>query len=125
MFAPIFVIAAADAAVTALIGTGAPGDPVRLFPFGEAPEGVQLPYAVWRNITGGPENQLNSRPKADTFNLQVDIYGASAASVRAVTFALNNALETHGHITRWGRENRDKDTGNYHYDFDIDFIEYR
>lgn len=36
MYAPIFAVCAADPAVTALLGTS----PVRIYPFGEAPEGA-------------------------------------------------------------------------------------
>ncbi|EPN30837.1 hypothetical protein A245_45243, partial [Pseudomonas syringae pv. actinidiae ICMP 19096] len=52
MAAPIFAVCAADPAVQALLGTS----PTRLYPFGEAPEGVAKPYAVWQVIGGNPEN---------------------------------------------------------------------
>ena len=45
---PIFPVCAADPAVQALLGAG----PTRLWPWGEAPQGVTLPYAVWRVIPG-------------------------------------------------------------------------
>lgn len=120
MFAPIYDIVSVEAAVKAVLG-----DPVRLYPFGEAPQDVVKPYAVWQNISGGPENYLGDRPDADKFDIQVDIYGLSAASVRAIAKALNDALETKAYITRWGNENRVPVTKNYHYDFDVQFITYR
>lgn len=122
MFAPLFDIAAASAEVRALLGSGLPGDPVRIYPFGQAPQGVVKPYVVWRNISGLPLNHLNSRPKTDNFNIQVDVYGSGVASVRAVTIALNDALETQAHIVRWGQEGKDPTTGNNRFDFDVDFF---
>ena len=82
MNAPIFEIAVASSAVRALLGTGSVGDPLRLYSFGDAPQGVALPYAVWRNISGEPFNHLHSRPTQDAFNLQIDIYGADRETVR-------------------------------------------
>lgn len=122
MNAPIFEIAVASSAVRALLGTGSVGDPLRLYSFGDAPQGVALPYAVWRNISGEPFNHLHSRPTQDAFNLQIDIYGADREIVRQVTAALNAALETQAYVTRWGAANRDPQTRNYHFDFDVDFI---
>lgn len=126
MFAPIFEIAAQDATVKNLLGTGAVGDPVRLYPFGlapqEKPEDRIYPYAVWQNVSGYPENYLAGRPKEDHFTVQVDVYGKNAASVRAVSLALNNALELQAYVVRFGDEDRDRETKNYHYSFDVDFI---
>lgn len=125
MFAPIFQIVSADAAVKLLLGAGTSGHPVRFYPFGEAPSGVTLPYVVWQNIGGSPENFINDRPVEDHFICQVDVYGATAESVRLVSKALNDALETEAHIVRFGNENRDSATKNYHYDFDVEFLSKR
>src|SRR5690606_39848770 len=63
---PIFRLCAAAAGVKALLGTA----PVRLFLFGEAPEGVQKPYAVWQVVGGSPENYLAGRPDAEQHSLR-------------------------------------------------------
>lgn len=118
MFPPIFQVAAADPGVTALIGTG----PVRLYPFGEAPEGVLLPYAVWQLVSGSPENYLAGRPDMDGFTLQVDVYAATGASARAVGAALRDSIELRAHITRWGGESKDEATGRYRLSFDVDWL---
>jgi hypothetical protein len=118
MFPPIFQVAAADPGVTALLGT----DPVRLYPFGEAPEGTALPYAVWQLVSGSPENYLAGRPDMDGFTLQIDVYAAAGASARAVGEALRNAIELRAHITRWGGESKDKETGRYRLSFDVDWL---
>jgi hypothetical protein len=117
MFPPIFQVAAADPGVTALLGTA----PVRLFPFGEAPEGTPLPYAVWQLVSGSPENYLAGRPDMDGFTLQIDVYAATGASARAVGAALRDSIELRAHITRWGGESKDEETGRYRLSFDVDW----
>lgn len=117
MFAPIFAVCAADAAVKALLGSS----PVRLYPFGEAPEGVAKPYVVWQTIGGNPENYLGQRPDIDGFSLQVDVYGASVTQTRDTAKAIRNAIERHANIVRWGGDSRDPVTQSYRYSFDVDW----
>ncbi|MDH0337642.1 hypothetical protein A7D27_11605 [Pseudomonas sp. 1D4] len=117
MFAPIFAVCAASPAVLAALGA----DPVRLYPFGEAPEGVAKPYATWQGIGGGPENNINQAPEIDRFALQVDVFADSAASARESARALRDAIEPHAHITSWSGESRDPATGSYRYSFDVDW----
>ncbi|MDI5890600.1 DUF3168 domain-containing protein [Halomonas rhizosphaerae] len=112
---PIFPVCAADPAVTAVLGAG----PTRLWPFGEAPQGVALPYAVWRVITGAPENHLGDPPDIDSWTLQVDVYAATGSSATDVTEALRDAIEPHAHIVRWGDQDTDPATGNKHIGFDV------
>lgn len=118
MFPPIFQVAAADHGVTALLGTA----PVRLWPFGEAPEGTPLPYAVWQLVSGSPENYLAGRPDMDGFTLQIDVYAATGSSARAVGAALRDAIELTAHVTRWGGESRDEETNRYRLSFDVDWL---
>lgn len=125
MFAPIFEIASADTTVKNLLGTGGVNDPVRLYPFGLAPQNPTYPYAVWQNVSGFPENFLAGRPNEDHYTVQVDVYGNTAASVRAVALALNNALELQAYVVRFGDEDRGDATKKYHYSFDVDFIKSR
>ena len=115
MFPPIFQVAAAEPGVTALLGTG----PVRLSPFGEAPEGTALPYAVWQLVSGSPENYLAGRPDIDGFTLQIDAYAATGTSARAVGAALRDAIELRAYVTRWGGESKDEATGRYRLSFDV------
>lgn len=117
-YPPIFEICAADASVTALIGAAT----VRLFMFGLAPQGVQLPYAVWQLVGGGPENYLAGRPVTEDHAIQIDVYAASASVARQVAAAIEHAIETHCHITRYGGESRDPETMNYRSTFDVDWI---
>ncbi len=117
MFPQIFQVCAANAAVKAALGAS----PVRLYPFGEAPQGVAKPYAVWQTIGGLPENYINQRPDMDRFALQVDVYADTATAARNAAKAMRDAIEPHAHITRWGGESRDPETNNYRVSFDVDW----
>lgn len=119
MTPPIAKLCTESAAVTALLGAGTN---LRLYSFGEAPEGVAKPYAVWQVVSGSPENFLAGRPDADGFTLQVDIYGTTSTSVRQVRDAIRDAIELRANITRWGGEGRDPTTKNYRTSFDVEWI---
>jgi len=119
MTPPIFQLCSQAADVTELLGTGAN---LRLYSFGEAPEGVAKPYAVWQLVNGEPENYLAGRPDADVVTLQIDVYGTTGTTVRQVRDAIRDAIELHAYVTRWGGEGRDPATKNYRASFDVDWI---
>lgn len=118
MYPPLFTLAAADPAVTAQLGT----NPVRLFPFGEAPEDTPAPYAVWQIISGSPENYLGNVPDLDSYTLQIDVYGDTAQQVREAVRALRDCIEQHAYIVSWRDEGRDTETKDYHIGFDVDWL---
>ena len=118
MFPPIFQFVAASPAVTALLGTA----PVRFWPFGEAPQGATLPYAVWQRVGGTPENYISNVPDADGYSIQVDVYAATGSSARAVAAALRDAIEPHAHIVGWRGESKDAETKHYRFGFDVDWL---
>lgn len=118
MYPPIFVAAKADAAVTTLLGNA----PLRLYPFGEAPQGVSLPYAVWQVVNGSPENFLSGRPDIASYRLQVDVYAATGAAARSVADALEHAIELQAHVVSYNGEDRDKETRNYRSSFDVNWF---
>lgn len=125
--APIFAVCAADLGVRdALWWASAPlsmgGPHLKLYPFGEAPQGVDKPYAVWQLVTGSPENYLAGRPDMDGYTLQVDVYAATGSSARAVAEAISHAIELQACVTRWGGETRDTETKLYRSSFDIDWL---
>lgn len=119
MTPPIFQLCSQATAVTALLGSGAN---LRLYSFGEAPENVAKPYAVWQIVNGNPENYLAGRPDADGVTLQVDVYGVTGTSVRAARDAIRDAIELQANVARWGGEARDPTTKNYRTSFDVDWI---
>lgn len=121
MSPPIFQVCAADPAVTAVLGSG----PTRLFPFGEAPQGVELPYAVWQIITGYPENHLDDPPDIDQFTIQIDVYAAGVTEAREAMQAIRDAIEPHATVTNWNGERTDPDTGHRSVGMDADWFVHR
>ncbi len=117
MYPPIFQICAASTAVKAKIGAS----PVRLYPFGLAPQGVALPYVVWQPIIGSPENYLGDLPDIDKHSLQIDVYAATETSARDTAKALRDAIEPVAYVVAWRGESTDPDTQNKRFSFDVDW----
>jgi|SRR5690625_2584863 len=117
MYPPIFSIVSKSAAVKSAFGT----DPIRIYMFGLAPEGVKHPYAVWQIVGGSPENYLNETPNIDLFSVQIDVYGASVTAVRNGARALRDSIEPHAHVVSWRGESKDVETNLYRSSFDVDF----
>lgn len=118
MDVPFFQVCEADAAVLALLGSPLP----RIYPFGEAPQNVVKPYAVYQWIGGSPYNMMNCRPDADQASLQVDVYGLTTQSTTAVAKAIRHAIELDCYITSYRGDLRDEETKLYRTSFDLDWI---
>jgi hypothetical protein len=118
MAAPIFKICAAAPAVITLLGAS----PVRLYPFGEAPQGVAKPYAVWQVISGSPINYVSGRPDTDRYGLQVDVYADTGAVAEQVAAAIRRAIEPQAHVTGFNADGRDPTTKNYRKSFDVAWL---
>ncbi|PMV79619.1 MULTISPECIES: DUF3168 domain-containing protein [unclassified Pseudomonas] len=117
-YPPIFQVAAADPAVTALLGT----NPTRLYLFGIAPDTPVGTYCVWQVINGSPENFLAGRPDTEAYGLQIDVYASTASAARAAGHAIEYAVELAATITNYNGETKDAETGLYRYSFDVDWI---
>ena len=118
MYPPIFAIAAAYSPLTALLGV--PPD-MRFYPFGEAPQGVIYPYAVWQTAYGTPENYLSGRPDIDNWGVQIDVYAKDEAAARDVAEKLRDALELSAHVVAWRGESQDPQTKSSRVSFDMEF----
>lgn len=118
MYPPIYVVCMTNPGVQALLGD-------RLYPFGEAEQGVRRPYVVWQVIYGAPENYLNQTPDTDHFGTQIDIYAATVDSARAVAAALFAAIEPVAYVVAYNGESREEDTRDYRYSFTVDWIKHR
>lgn len=114
---PIFSILNASAPVKALLGSG----PLRVFPWGRAPQNVKLPYAVYGIYNANPENYLDSLPDIDNKGTQVNIYASDADSLEACFAAVRNALEPHAHMTSFATPDQDADTNLYSCRMEFDF----
>lgn len=118
MIPPIFQLAFASAEVKAAFGS----NPLRVYPFGSAPQGVAKPYAVWRLYAGSPENYLGNLPDMDRYVLQVDVYDSTPPAVISAARKLRDALEPHAHILAYRAGDTDPETGDARYSFDIEFF---
>jgi hypothetical protein len=123
MFAPIYTTCQDDNAVQTLLGDSSGN--LRLYPFGLAPKDAPLPYVTWQNIGGDPANYLADNPDADSFSLQVNVWGKTTGQVIAVTQAIRDAIQGVCYVVRWGNQSRDAQTLAFGYDFDVDWLTYR
>lgn len=89
------------------------------------PPGLVKPYMVWQTIGGTPENYLGDRPEVDTFSIQIDIYADSSAEARKVAGEVIEAIETESYVTNYSGEDRDPETGDFRFSFDVDWIVFR
>lgn len=117
-FAPLFATAKAAGGVTSLFGS----TPCRIYPMGEAPQGVALPYATYQQVTGNPENYLANTPNADYSTVQVDVYAATVSEARAAMIAIRNALEPVAYVVSVREMGRDPDTNHARVSMDVDWI---
>lgn len=115
----VFELAKADAGVQALLASG---PKTRFYGFGEAPQNVVKPYAIWQLVGGFPENKLAHRPDEDTFTIQIDAYGDKPDDARSVGIALRSALELDGYLTSYNFEGREPDTRLYRFSFTMEFM---
>lgn len=121
MIPDIFPIIAADPACKALLGA----NPVRFLQFGFADQKTAKPYAVWQQVGGIPENYLGDIPDADTYNIQIDVYGLTSSSASSAAQAIRNAIEPVAHITSWRGQTRDNETKDYRLSFDVRWVQKR
>lgn len=118
MYPPIFATCFADATCRELLGSS----PMRLYPFGRAPEDESRPYAVWQTISGQPENYVDAAPDVDSMTTQIDVYATNEADAREVAEAIRDAIEPVAHITSWRGEMLDNGTELRRYSFDVEWI---
>lgn len=98
------------------------GNPPRVYPFFDAPERCQKPYAVYQMIFGTPENYLSGSPDHDYASVQVDVYADDPDAAIDAVEALRDALEIGAYITAWGIEGRDPETKDFRKSFTVEFI---
>lgn len=118
MDTPFFQVCKADPIVQALLGGAMP----RIYPFGQSPQDVAKPYAVYQWIGGTPFNMLNCAPDADRTSLQVDVYGLTTQSSTAAAKAIRDAVQLDCYITSFRGNMRDEDTKLYRTSFDLDWL---
>lgn len=122
-YAPIFALALDNPTVVGLLKTGT--GPLRFYLFGEADQNTAKPYAVWQTVGGSPENFLGTAPDADAWTTQVDVYGLTASSSRAIAFALIEAFQGAAYVTSYNGEYKEFDTKLYRYSFSVEWFTHR
>lgn len=118
MIPGLFQILSAAPAVTALLGS----NPVRVYPFGQAPQLSEYPYATYTVFSGDPQNMMDKTPDFDNLGTTVDVWAKTAASAQAVAVAVRDAVEPHAHMVRIGNMTRDPETNSYRVSLDFDFF---
>lgn len=118
MLPPLFDLLSTDAACIALLGAG---DAARVYSWGAAKQDVARPYVTWLVVFGQPENTLADVPPTDSFTVQVDCWGETGESAKAVAIAVRNAIETTGYVTAYNPSDRDPETLRYRMSFDAEF----
>lgn len=117
MFANLFPWVSQYAPATAILGSS----PTRFWPFSSAPQkgqpGYGIPYAVFQNVYGTPEQFLGEVSDIDNIGVQVDAYADTAVKSRAAAIAIRDALEPYGYVTAYNGEEKDADTGLYRVGF--------
>jgi hypothetical protein len=114
----LFYLCADNTAVKNLLGTA----PVRLYPFGTAPQKVVKPYSVYQTISGSPENLLSGAPDIDGIMQQVDVYATTAGQATSVAAAIRAAIELNCYVTGFRDWPKDQETGNYRYTLTLDWL---
>jgi hypothetical protein len=118
---PIFTLAAASSAVKALIGS----NPMRFWPFREAPQpgqpGYGLPYGVHQLAYGSPTAYLGTLPDSDLVGIQVDAYASKASEADELMRALRDSVESRGYVVAYTGEDRESSTGLFRSGFTVEF----
>lgn len=115
---PLFQRCSQDPLVTQHLGTA----PTRLYPFGEAPDNVELPYAVYQTVSGNSYSYLAQRPDTDRIRLQIDVYAATVAAAEQTRAALLHAIEPEAALMAYNGDGTDETTGHRRTSFDIEWI---
>jgi hypothetical protein len=118
MFPTTFATLKAAPSVTGAFGSS----PCRIYPFGEAPQGVALPYATQQLVAGSVENYLGSTADMDSYRVQFDVYAATATAARNGASLIRAALESSGYVVSLNLDGRDAETNHYRYSFDMEFL---
>ena len=117
---PFFRLCREDPDVVEIFGV----KPLRVYPFGEAPQGSELPFATYQLISGGPENYLSGRPDIDRLVIQVSVFADKATLARKGARNIIAAVECDGYVDGYA-EGREAGTRHYRITFTADLWVHR
>lgn len=99
------------------------GNPVRVYPFGEARPDVVVPYVTHQLITAVPDNNVDEPPEIDDERVQFNVWGTSVDAATTAAKALRLALEQHGIVNSYQTLGQDAETNRYGYLIDWSRLE--
>lgn len=114
MLPPIYPILSGNAAVVALAGN-------RIYPDGDAPQGIAGPYVTWFLLSGIPQNELDAAPSTDRCAVQIDCWGSSGADAKHLAGVVRAAIEPHACVTGIILNGREPETGLHRLALQIDY----
>lgn len=117
MIPPVYTLLSGSTSIAAIFGSA----PCRIYPWGEAPQGVAYPYATWGTVDGTPENYLGQVPDIDSIRVQVDVWARTGDDCADGARAIRDELETACHMVSFGSMERDPDTKAYRMRMDFEF----
>lgn len=117
----LFPLLKDSALVKSLLGS----NPLRVYPWGRAPQNVPTPYATYTVYNGNPENYVSNNPDIDNKGTQLNIYGETGDDVEKCFIAIRNVLQNHAHMTNFSTPALDADTNYYSCTMEFDFWDER
>lgn len=115
MLPPIYAILTSAAPVTAIVAQ-------RIFPHGEAPQGILEPYVTWFVVSAPPEIVLDGTPPHDAFTIQVDCWHQDSAGLLSLASSVRSALEAQCNVTNMILNQRDAETRLYRIALQLDYF---
>lgn len=116
----IFEILNSSNAVKAVLGS-----PVRVYPWGRAPQKPRKPYATYEMYNAVPENYLGDIPDIDNKATQLQVFSETTEALDSCFISIRDVIEPVAHITSFQTISRDDETDLYSFIMDIDFWEER
>lgn len=117
----LFPILDSNSSVKSLLGSS----PLRVFPWGRAPQDVKKPYGVYAVYNAIPENYLGEVPDIDNKGTQINLYADTSQSLQDCFIAVRNAIEPYAHMTSFATPDLDADTDLYSCRMEFDFWDER
>jgi len=117
----IFSILNASTTVKAIFGS----NPLRVYPWGMAPENCEKPYATYLVFSGSPANTLGENPTVDNLGTQIDVWAENGSAAVSGAEAIRDALQSTGYMLSFAFEPPDEDTNLYRQRMDFNFFEAR
>ena len=116
IYLPIYKTLNADVAVKAIFG-----DNLRIYE-DIAPIGTATPYAVWQEVGGNAENNLDCPAKTDHIMYQVMVYDTNQKRAYEGREVIRKALENHSYILNPRISGYETDTKLFSRGFDANWF---